>query len=198
MKRPYLWFLSCLLFLAGAAAFAEERKCCWYDAQTGKQVPTFPVVPGAGNVSGAEQVHAGAGGNYVDHLGRTFYRGRDGCWYDAQTGKQVPTFPVVPGAGNVSGAEQLHAGASGNYVDHLGRTFYRGPCPSPTPDPTHTVKRILESIPINVGIGIGGGHTIGRDDHKGGHQHTSSTKTGKTVTAGCKCHPCTCSPCTCH
>jgi hypothetical protein len=77
------------------------------------------------------------------------------------------------------------------------------PCPEkgeqakeePQPKGKSPGKTLLESV--NIGIGIGGGHTVRRDDHERGR--TSTTQKGKTISAGCKCHPCTCSPsCTCH
>lgn len=44
MKQTHLCFLSCLLFLVGGAAFAEE-KCCWINAKTGEPYPSSRLVP---------------------------------------------------------------------------------------------------------------------------------------------------------
>jgi len=69
----------------------------------------------------------------------------------------------------------------------------------PTPTPAgDTLKRVLQSV--NIGIGIGGGHTFGHDEHERGRRTSEShrTDTHKTLPTGCKCHPCTYSPCHCH
>jgi hypothetical protein len=75
-----------------------------------------------------------------------------------------------------------------------------GPPEKPKDHP-NPLGKVLENV--SIGIGVSGGHTVGRDDH--GHdrhlsdrKHATSSTTKKTVTAGCKCHPCTCSPCRCH
>jgi hypothetical protein len=84
----------------------------------------------------------------------------------------------------------------------------------PTPSTTDKVTDVLKTIGSSVSIGIGGGHTSGRDEHHHGEDRhrtaekvstdktkthtTSPTTTHKTVTSACKCHPCNCAPCNCH
>jgi hypothetical protein len=73
------------------------------------------------------------------------------------------------------------------------------PAPPEKPkDHPNPLEKILQGV--SIGVGVSGGQTVGRDDHKGDHhvtdrKHTSSTT--KKLPAGCKCHPCTCSPCHC-
>jgi hypothetical protein len=73
------------------------------------------------------------------------------------------------------------------------------PAPPEKPkDHPNPLEKLLQGV--SIGVGVSGGRTVGRDDHKGDHhvtdrKHTSSTT--KKLPAGCKCHPCTCSPCHC-
>jgi hypothetical protein len=64
-----------------------------------------------------------------------------------------------------------------------------GTAQQPTPTPTgETLKKVFDSV--HIGIGIGGGRTVGGGDHERGQ--TSKIQKSKTISSGCKCHPCTC------
>jgi hypothetical protein len=95
----------------------------------------------------------------------------DGCWVDTKTGKPVPTVPL---AGVNSGmAATLNAGVA--VVSADGRTAFntrtkqnyaREPCPPPGQATGDTIKKVLQSVNIGIGIGTGGGQERTHDQKK--------------------------------
>ena len=134
---------------------------------------------------------------------------KEACWINVRTGKSAPTVPsnganfgVHQKAVQISGPNQNEAT---NPVNN--EAYVRVPCPQPAavaPAPPETPKeqpnplgKILQQV--SVGVGVSGGQTVGRDNHKGDHRVTDHKRNSSTkkLPAGCKCHPCTCSPCRC-
>lgn len=215
MKTTFsLTFLALLSF---APAVFAEQECCWIDVKTGKQVPT---VPASGINYGSTVAVLDNGGPWHDpgvavlggdgktarnsRTGRNYAKEPDGCWVDIKTGKRVPTVPasginygstvaVLDNGGpwHDPGVALLSKDGKSARNSRTGQNYALEPCPPPGQATGDSLKKVFESV--HIGIGIGGSHTIGHDEHG-----RSGKSTGyKSLPAGCKCHPCTCSP-SCH
>jgi hypothetical protein len=99
------------------------------------------------------------------------------CWIDVKTGKQVNT---IPGGCLYEDEGHLHSGykkPSGDpnraYNPKTGQNFARVPRPPPgktQPTPSQasgdTIKKVLQSVNIGIGIGSGGGQKRTDDQKK--------------------------------
>src|SRR4051812_8999930 len=98
-NRPAVlhFLVGVLMVFSGLVLFdrpaGAQNKCdCWIDAKTGKSVPTAPLSGsnlGDNPLAGTAQMEGydpKADHAFNPKTGQNFFRGQDGCWFDAKTG----------------------------------------------------------------------------------------------------------------